>query len=33
MTAVREQLGLSLEKQRDTLTITIIDHAERPREN
>jgi uncharacterized protein (TIGR03435 family) len=31
--AVRDQLGLVLEKQRDTLTITIIDHAERPREN
>jgi uncharacterized protein (TIGR03435 family) len=33
VTAVREQLGLVLEKGREKLTITIIDHAERPREN
>ena len=33
VSAVREQLGLTLEKQRDKLTITVIDHAERPREN
>ena len=33
VTAVREQLGLHLEKQRDTLTITVIDHAERPKED
>jgi uncharacterized protein (TIGR03435 family) len=31
--AVREQLGLHLEKQRDTLKITVIDRAERPAEN
>jgi uncharacterized protein (TIGR03435 family) len=33
VTAVREQLGLHLEKQRDTLKITVIDHAERPKED
>jgi uncharacterized protein (TIGR03435 family) len=31
--AVRDQLGLVLEKGREKLTITIIDHAERPLEN
>jgi uncharacterized protein (TIGR03435 family) len=31
--AVREQLGLRLEKQKAPLEITIIDHAERPAEN
>jgi uncharacterized protein (TIGR03435 family) len=33
ITAVREQLGFRLEKQRASLEITIIDHAERPGEN
>jgi uncharacterized protein (TIGR03435 family) len=33
VTAVRDQLGLVLEKGREKLTITIIDHAERPRGN
>jgi uncharacterized protein (TIGR03435 family) len=33
VTAVREQLGLKLEKQKASLEIIVIDHAERPTEN
>jgi uncharacterized protein (TIGR03435 family) len=33
ITAVREQLGLKLERQKAPLEITIIDHAERPIDN
>ena len=33
LTAVRQQLGLRLEKRKAPLDITVIDHAERPTEN
>jgi len=33
VTAVREQLGFTLEKRKGSLEITIIDHAEKPTEN
>ena len=33
LTAVREQLGFKLEKQKASLEFTIIDHAEQPTEN
>lgn len=33
LTAVREQLGFKLEKQKASLEFTIIDHAEQPSEN
>jgi uncharacterized protein (TIGR03435 family) len=33
LTAVREQLGFKLEKQKASLEITVIDHAERPSDN
>jgi len=32
-TAVREQLGLKLEQQRDQEEVLVIDHIERPSEN
>jgi uncharacterized protein (TIGR03435 family) len=32
-TAVREQLGLKLEQQRDREEVLVIDHIERPSEN
>jgi uncharacterized protein (TIGR03435 family) len=33
LTAVREQLGFKLEKQKASLEITVIDHAEEPTDN